>query len=392
MKFSGDVPIQVIYNQPSYTIETDQVALAVTKIGAHMAPVTFFNNSDKPVMPYHIAPWWKTGIAPDQPNILKILRGDFFCCPFGGNDTPLDGKQFPAHGESPNNPWELTNWKNSAEGALVHLTQKQKHLSGTIDRKLALKTGHNVVYSQSVLSNMDNETDLGHHANLAFPNVPGCGHLAFSKFKFAQVYVHPVENPAEGGYSTLLPGAEIKNLRKVPMITGETTDLTRYPARCGFEDIVIICADPDLDFAWTTVTFPEHGYVWFALKDPKVLASTLLWMSNRGRHYEPWNSRHFNVMGLEEITGYFHEGIAESVAPNSLNERGIPTSLKITPEMPVYINNIQGVAKIPANFDEVSEIKPINAEEIMLISRSGEKVTVPCQLDFIKSGKLGQLV
>ena len=79
----------------------------------------------------------------------------------------------------------------------------------------------------------------------------------------------------------------------------------------------MVVSDAALPLAWTAVAFPRERFVWFALKDPKVLGGTVLWMSNRGRHYPPWSSRHLNVMGLEEVTANFHLGLAASAAAES---------------------------------------------------------------------------
>ena len=46
-----------IHGQPSYVIRTPEVELAVTELGGHMAPVTFYRGAAKPVQPYHISPW-----------------------------------------------------------------------------------------------------------------------------------------------------------------------------------------------------------------------------------------------------------------------------------------------------------------------------------------------
>ncbi len=77
----------------------------------------------------------------------------------------------------------------------------------------------------------------------------------------------------------------------------------------------MLTADPKLPFAWSAVTFPKEGNVYFALRDPRVLRHTLLWISNGGRHYPPWNGRHTDVMGIEDATSYFHYGLAESARP-----------------------------------------------------------------------------
>jgi len=71
------------------------------------------------------------------------------------------------------------------------------------------------------------------------------------------------------------------------MITGQCTDLSKYPARRGFEDLVMIVSDPSVRLDWTAAAFPTLGYVWFGLKDVKVLRNTVFWFSNGGRHYAP---------------------------------------------------------------------------------------------------------
>ena len=37
------------HSQPSFIVATKQVEVAVTQLGGHMAPVTFFRDSGKPV-------------------------------------------------------------------------------------------------------------------------------------------------------------------------------------------------------------------------------------------------------------------------------------------------------------------------------------------------------
>jgi hypothetical protein len=170
-------------------------------------------------------------------------------------------------------------------------------------------------------------------------------------------------------------------LAKVPLDNGGWTDLSAYPARRGFEDIVLLAGDNRRPFAWTAVTFPAHGYVWFALKDPRVLRQTVFWLSNGGRHYAPWNGRHINVLGLEEVTSYFHYGLTESAKKNPLSARGHPTCHLLDPKRPLEINYIMAVAGIPKRFDRVAAILPAaDRQSVQLVARSGSKVSVPIDL------------
>ena len=224
--------------------------------------------------------------------------------------------------------------------------------------------------------------NLGHHAMLKFPDRPGSGIISTSRFVYGQVYPEPMENPADRGYSILKPAAPIASLRRVPTITGESADLTRFPARQGFEDIVQLVSDPDVDVAWTAVTFPRHRYVWFALKDPKVLSSTIFWLSNGGRHYSPWNGRHLGVMGLEEVTSYFHQGLSASARSNPFSRSGYRTRHTLDARRVLMVNYIMAVAKIPSGFRRVRSIK-LDNDKVCLVSNRGHRVTAPIAISML---------
>src|SRR5690606_20883803 len=158
---------------------------------------------------------------------------------------------------------------------------------GRVTKEVELVDGHAALYQRHTIAVMTGPMSFGHHAMLRFPDREGSGLVATSPFVWGQTSPVPVEDPAQRGYSLLVPGARFASLDAVPTVTGETADLSRYPARRGFEDLVLLASDPALPLAWTAVTLPEEGYVWFTLKDPRVLRQTVLWISNGGRHYPP---------------------------------------------------------------------------------------------------------
>jgi hypothetical protein len=259
---------------------------------------------------------------------------------------------------------------------------------GRVDKRIFLVKGENVVYTQHVVSGMSGPMNLGHHAMIRFPSEPGAGAISASPSLGGQVFPGRLEDPAQGGYSCLKRGAEFEDLGHVPLAEGGTTDLGRYPAREGFEDLVAFAADRELPFAWTAVSFPRERFAWFALKDPRVLAQTILWISNGGRHYAPWNGRHRAVLGLEEVTSYFHTGLAESAAPNAFNKKGWPTALKLDPRRPLVVPYIQGVTRIPAGFDRVASIDRVPGTwRVALRSASRKRVEVPVDIDFLFAGE-----
>ncbi len=378
-------PVQV-HGQPSWCFKSDRTEACLTPLGGHLGPVTFRLNGRR-VSPFSVAPWAEEKEAGTLIPLLKVLRGDFFCLPFGGNATPWRGEQHPPHGETANARWQMESLTSAGDRVCLHASLKTKVRTGRVDKRIYLLRGQTAVYCQHTISKMSGLMNPGHHAMLRFPDEPGSAAISTSSFLFGQVSPTPFETPAERGYSSLKTGAEFSSLSAVPLANGGRTDLSQYPARRGFEDLVILASDPELPFAWTAVVFPKQRYVWFALKDPRILRQTVFWISNGGRHYPPWNGRHVGVMGLEEVTAYFANGLAESARSNPLSKRGVPTVLKLDPKQPLVVPYIMGVASIPAGFDRVREITPGKGERsVTLVSHSGKTIRTPLRTDFLRAG------
>jgi hypothetical protein len=372
-----------VLGQPSWRVAASQVEAHVTRMGGHVAPV-IFDRGGRRFAPYAVAPWAEEKTDPSIPPILKALRGDFFCMPFGGNETPWKDEHHPAHGETANALWHFESLKSAQGQSTLHLSLQATVRPGRVDKRVRLKDGQNAIYLEDIISEMKGPMSPGHHAILRFPNAPASGVVSTSPFLFGQVLPTPFENPAQRGYSYLKPGATFTSLSSVPALMEQTTDLSHYPARRGFEDLVMMVSDPALPFAWTAVTFPKMRAVWFSLKDPRILRETVLWLSNGGRHYEPWNGRHINVMGLEEVTSYFHYGLAGSVAKNPLSEKGYVTHLVLDPRNPLRIPYIMVMTAVPPGFDRVAEIMAApDQHQVTLVSASGKRAKVPVNVDFL---------
>ena len=371
------VKTKVIFGQPSWYIASKSVEAFVTQTGGHLAPV-IFTIKGRQIAPFSIAPWAMEKVDRSLPPVLRILRGDFFCMPFGGNETSYRGERHQLHGETANAKWKL----EASQPRHLHLSLRTKIRPGRVDKHIFLHDDQQTVYQRHVISEMDGPMSFGHHATLQFPDHSGSGLISTSRFVYGQVYPDWFEKPENRGYQALKPSAEFTSLAAVPTLTGETTDVSRYPARRGYVDLIGLVADPQLKLAWTAVVFPTERYVWFALRDPRVLTGTLLWITNGGRHYSPWNGRHVNVMGLEDVTSFYGPGLSESVRENSLTRRGYTTCAQLDPATPLVVNYIFGVAAIPAGFDEVASIEPAKGR-VELRSNNGKVVRAKVRTEFL---------
>ncbi len=326
-----------------------------------MAPVNF-DLGDRKVSPYSISPWAKSGCSDDTPNLLKVLRGDFFCLPFGGSECSPH-----PHGATANLDWKLL---SSSDNKLI-LEIKPEDIGGSVTKEISLVDGQHAIYQQHRIAGVDGSYNYGHHPIIEFPEEGGPFEIRTSPFKYGQVYPGPFENPDEGGHSSLKQGAVFDSLDNVPLADGGSASLLSYPARDGFDDLVLFSALDD-HFAWTVITL--DGYAWIALKDPKQFPSTLFWISNGGRDYTPWNKEHRRRIGIEDVCSYFHEGCEKSPTKNHLNELGIPTSNTFEKENPTVLKHIQMVHPIDAEFGTVESIqRDEDGKGIFLINKEGER-------------------
>ncbi len=375
-----------IHSQPSYTLKNDQIELAVTRLGGHMAPVTFYRGTRKPVQPYFISPWQDEGLGIDEP-VLRPLRGDLFCMPFGA-DNKLGREKHDIHGESATMDWEPLSMSNRGSVSELSLQMKTRVRPGTITKRLMLVEGHNVVYCRHELEGYKGLMCLGHHATLAVPSDPGSLLFSSSPIRFGMTSPGAPGPYASREYYCLPAGVRFSRLSKVPTIWKEQpfTDRSTFPAEEGFTDIVAIFPKKQQGIGWNAASFPRQGFVWYSLKDPSTLPSTVLWMSNRGRHGSPWNGRN-RCLGIEDVCAYFAEGLRPSAKPNMLNEQGIATAVKLSPKTPHAINYIQGVVRVPRGFGRVVDIS-LKKDKIELSAESGKTVTAPVQHSFIKTGSI----
>ena len=373
--------LETVLGQPSWSFGSHQVRATLTRRGGHLAPVTFALKSGKTVQPFAVAPWAERKLPHGTPDLLRALRGDFFCCPFGGNGSAWRGERHPPHGETANARWSLVSLETGTDRSTLHARLRTRVREGQVDKFLTLIDGHTAVYSCHVISGMQGPMSVGHHALLKFPPEAG-GTISTSRFAHGQVLPSAFESPEGGGYQSLRPGAVFRSLKRVPLQDGSRADLSVFPARPGYDDLVLLAAPARLPFAWTAVTFSRPRYVWFALRDPRLLRSTLLWMSNGGRHYPPWNGEHSRVLGVEDVTANFHYGLAESARSNPLRRRGIATVLPLDRSQPTTIRYIMGAAAVPTGFDRVADIRPARGG-VELVAASGRRSRVRMDLGFL---------
>lgn len=381
--------LREVCGQPSFALATSTVELAVARWGAMLAPVKFFADSDAPISPYAVAPWWSE--APAAPPILQGLRGDFFCSAFGDNDEPWAGRMLSPHGDTANQPWHYVHRISTLEGSALRLALDLPTQGGRCIATTVLVDGHQFIYQRHELSGLDRPLNPGHHAMLKCPPTPGAAVLSFSPHVLVSTPPPHLNSTGLMQRTRLRPGCEAEDASCLMGVDGSSIDATRFPGTVGVDDAFMVCADPAVEHAWSAATFPDARYAWLSLRNRAQLPATFVWLSNGGRCEPPWNSRHVGVLGLEDMMGYYCAGLAASARMNELNERGIATCMSVRRDAVVRIAYIQGVVRIPRDFDAVAAVALVSRGELLITSRSGCEVRVPCRWEFLLDARIPRL-
>ncbi len=361
-----------VHGELSFHLATPELELNVTQRGGHLAPV-IFHLPGGDVSPYSLSPWWPAEY-PEVPPLLAVLRGDFFCLPFGGQVVG------PPHGDPANAEWTEISRSDDSLRLVLHTRDSGARIRKTI----ATRPCHHALYLEHQITHLEGSYSYGAHPTLDFSGLAdGAGRVTVSPFHWASVYPGAFSNPAAGETQCLAPGAVFTDLRQVPLAAGGTTDLTRYPARHGNDDLVMLAhfaATEVQPFAWTAAVFDT--FVWISLKNPADFPSTLLWFSNGGRTAPPWNGRHLGRMGIEDVCSYFAEGV-DSSRLDLLKPLGIPTTRDFQKNSVVNLRNIQAVVPVPVGFGAVARIVPHGEGAIKLTAESGREIITSIDWNYL---------
>ncbi len=336
--------------------------------GGMLESVRFFL-PDRVIEPMHRAPWLDESL-PDAPPMLQNLAGDFFCAPFSDSDILPDETR--PHGLTANGSWQVT------DASLLHL---EAELNGTVagarvSKILELREGQPLLYQTHRFQGGDIRLPLGHHAMLRAGEPLN---LSFSPWVWGGTPPEPVETEASGGRSSLIYPQTFEDLRQVRTADGGRADLSTYPVLERSEDILMLVSQ-EAPLAWSAVCAPYTGWLWFALKNPAVLQSTVLWLSNGGRDYPPFSGRHTRVIGVEEVTSYFHLGHSASFLPNPVSQQGYATTLQLVPGGTLEVRYAFGLVAVPQGFERLVSLERDDTK--LVLQGVQGAVTVPYDASF----------
>ena len=316
-------------NAPDFHRELEWAhgALTVQRLGAMLAPLTFVLPNGRQVSPMHVAPWADEPESDALPGILKKLRGEWPCVPFGysvsGDGFAPDWAKLmrPAepteeiHGHSSNALW---NWE-AGDGRCLKLSidypagSPVDRLERTITPDPAKAA---VDIELKIRVRADCRLPLGLHATFRLPADPLGARIEPAEFSEGRTYPGTVEPDAP----LFAIDQRFENLATVPARDGTIVDASRMPFAKDTEELLQLN-----NLGLVALANEAEGYRVRLTWQQEHFPSLLLWMSNRGRKMPPWNGRHL-ALGLEPICSPFGLGPATALADNPIARSGTPTA------------------------------------------------------------------
>lgn len=303
------------------TFEAKGIQFSVDLAVGHLANLVI-EGSDRELRPLHRAPWadWPPEQLPAHlPEGVRRLSGDFLCAPFSRSDV----EEAPLHGWPANSAWDVVESAATDGGWRVLFRLKCKVMGATVDKILTLRDHHPFLYQEHVFLGGSGAISVAHHT---MTQMGAGGRLAFSPKRLVVTPEQaPEPDPARGRSLLAYPARALK-LEQFPTANGTFTDLTEYRAQGRHEDFVTLVEAEHDGLAWTAVARQAEDDLVLVLKNPAQLPVTMLWISNGGRDYAPWNGRD-GVLGIED--GRAAIGHAASLGDNWLTREGVSTALEL---------------------------------------------------------------
>lgn len=321
---------------------------AVDSLGGMLGRGAFLLPDGRQVSPFYVAPWWNEARA-GLDGLTQGLRGEWPCVPFGyparsADVTPRwaalsdDSAKFEfAHGYGSNHEWEFTGGDGSDHLAMSIRYPESDDIE-RLDRILRpVPDAAAIDFELIITARRDTAQPVSLHACFALP--PNAGDAELRPGKFAGAVSYPAI--IAKGATLFATDAEFSDLTQAPGIDGKPVDATRLPLDRPVEDLV------QLNGADGTASLINRagGYRVDMGWDAETLPSLIVWYSNRGRDFAPWDGRNLCV-GIEPCSTAFGLSPALSAKPNPISEAGTPTAVSLKAGEPLSIRYRIGVAPL----------------------------------------------
>ena len=281
------------------------------------------------VQPLHTAPWadeaWADEAGADAlPGILRRLRGEWPCVPFGADDpapwpdrwrVERGAPHGPPHGFAANNVWQV--WRDENR-LCADIRYPHDHPIAALRRSVAPCVG-GVEMTLVIHPRRDCRLPVAVHPVFRLP-VPA-GTALLTPGAHGTIWTHPAQSPDP---CPLRPDSTAMSLATLPGRDGGAVDMTHLPLAHASESRILL-THASGRFALDNLA---EGYRAVLEWDSAAFPHLMLWVSNRGRADAPWQGRHL-ALGVEPCCAAFDLGTAISAQDNPLSRSGATTAIPL---------------------------------------------------------------
>ncbi|MBA0217247.1 hypothetical protein H4F33_00850 [Pectobacterium brasiliense] len=312
----------------SLTSHDGQLAATLSTAGGILTSLRYKTSVLPPREVLYRAPWLDDVAAcANLPPLMQRLAGEWVAVPFGHSSQ--DGEGFfhhASHGLPVNGEWQVTSQKENVI-QLQFLFAEDFPLT-RLTREVTLQDDGRACFRLIVEARRECRFPIGLHP--IFPIGNDAGDVILTAENMQSGLVYP-EAP-EPGISQLRPLARFNSLATVPTVSGNVMNLQRLPLAEATEEIVQLLSPVSA----ISLHYPAQQHRVTLRWDTQSLPHCLLWFSNGGRAYAPWNGRN-RCLGVEPICSAWDLG-PKSLKENPIAAQGYATNQQITPENPLKID------------------------------------------------------
>ncbi|SDF66316.1 MULTISPECIES: hypothetical protein [unclassified Duganella] len=314
-----------IARPPMWRLEWDHGSAEVQALGGMLGPLHFRLDAERDLQVMHVAPWAGTVDSMGLPGMLRRMRGEWPCVPFGRTDLPPDLPQgwtalapddrWP-HGYASNHRWRCKH--ADQQSICLEIDYPEDSPVASIERHISVVQGAAALdITLTIHPRRSTQLPAGLHPTFRLPQPHGRVTLELGRHE--GIYSYP--SSSAGAVSRLLPDTRSAQLNALAGIHGPL-DLSRLPLTDDGEELLQVRALTAIDgaapFSLHYQDYSAHVGMWW---NPQQFPDLMLWLSNRGRPEFPWQSRHV-ALGAEPVNSVFDlSRVAQPPAGHPLSDR-----------------------------------------------------------------------
>ncbi|SFU56558.1 hypothetical protein [Pseudoduganella namucuonensis] len=316
-------------------LEWEYGSAEVQRLGGMLGPLTFRLGAEREIDVMHVAPWTGMREAAGLPGLMRRLRGEWPCVPFGRVDPPDDlppgwavraADDHWSHGYGANHRWECL--ESTPSFVRLAIDYPADAAVSRIERTIAADPHSPAVDIRlSVWSRRPSRLPVGLHPTFRLPPEPGRVRVLLGAHD--GVFSYP--SRSAGAVSRLKPDTRSAGLSRMAGADGPL-DLGLLPLDGHSEELMQVhalsAAAGAPPFALHYLDYDACVGLWW---DTAQLPDLMLWVSNGGRLDFPWMSRHL-ALGAEPVNSLFDLGrVARAPSEHPLAGRA---GVALTPDQP----------------------------------------------------------